>query len=1291
MASAGNPNQPSAPFDVHKLFKPPPNSTAVSSNPPFPLPMAYPGPPPGPFSYPPQTAAFHQHSPHPFHHYGQDPLANVYAQQSRPAMPFGAPMANPSQCPPPNSGARLMALLGTPAQAPLETAVSMPPNPSSQTSSSPVNFHGLPTVPSAPPMISTGLPQTSPGKINKLPHGRFISPGDRFVYDVDVKGSSSPPQLEVTPITKYTSDPGLVFGRQIAVNRSYICYGLRQGSIRVLNINTALRSLLRGHAQRVTDMAFFAEDVHLLASASVDGKIFVWKISEGPDKQDKPEIAGKVLVAIQIVSDDVTFHPLVCWHCHKQEILVVGVGNRLLKIDMTKVGKAETVSGEEEPLKCHVDKLIDGVQLIGRHDQEITDLSMCQWMMTRLVSASKDGTVKIWDDRKSTPLVTLRPHDGQPVNCVSFLTAPHRPDHILLITAGSLNREVKLWASANQEGWLLPSDCESWQCMQTLELISSSESDVQNAFFNQVVVLPQANLILLANAKKNVIYAIHVNYGENPLTTRMDYISEFSVKMPILSITATSDSYADIMQMIQVYCVQTQAIQQYALDLSLCLPPPQENVKLEIESDLSGAFAAPDIITSNPEVNEESSVSQISPGDSTFFESADLKSENRPSAPPISDLEAEICQAAESDGGLEGGVLNLADLSLEESKPEQSDTDLIPNLPTFTHLVTPSEILSRAVSSTECSIAPDLTGAEIKIPVVGPSPVTETEEVEVKAFQEEPESQRGTHTVVVDSTLSIESSSQNLGEGAPEVNVSSESVEQDYFLVKDVSKDLAGDDSETVSECVASAVVSESAVAVMVEKSSSISKRKKQKAKQFEVSVSHATTVSPLDTGSINETEAHSNFADSGLSNALASMQAMLNKVMTIQKDMQNQMNAAVSLPVTKEGKRVEVALGRCIEKAIKANNDVLWARFQEETAKREKLEKERMQQMTNLVSNVLNKDLPAIIEKAIKKENSSLGPSLSRVITPALEKAISSAIVDSFQKGVGDKAVNQLEKSVNSKLEVTVARQIQAQFQTSAKQYLQDGIRSCLEGSIIPSFELACKGMFDQIDAGFHKGMAEHTTAVQQQLESAHTPLALSLRDAINSALAVTQTLSSEVADGQRKLLSLAAAANPKPLESRAGQQANGTLRDLVAEVPVDPTKELARLISERKFDEAFTAALQRSDVSIVSWLCSQVDLTMLCSVSPLPLSQGVLLSLLQQLACDLGKDTTQKLAWMTQVAVAVDPNDPMIKLHVRPIFDQVYQILLHQRSLPTTTAADSNSIRLMLHVIHSVLSGLK
>ncbi|QHO18691.1 Enhancer of mRNA-decapping protein [Arachis hypogaea] len=84
---------------------------------------------------------------------------------------------------------------------------------------------------------------------SKVPRGRRLA-GDHVVYDVDVRlPGEVQPQLEVAPITKYGSDPNLVLGRQIAVNKSYICYGLKQGNIRVLNIHTAVRSLLKGHNQ----------------------------------------------------------------------------------------------------------------------------------------------------------------------------------------------------------------------------------------------------------------------------------------------------------------------------------------------------------------------------------------------------------------------------------------------------------------------------------------------------------------------------------------------------------------------------------------------------------------------------------------------------------------------------------------------------------------------------------------------------------------------------------------------------------------------------------------------------------------------------------------------------------------------------------------------------------------------------------------------------------------------------------------------------------------------------------
>jgi enhancer of mRNA-decapping protein 4 len=101
--------------------------------------------------------------------------------------------------------------------------------------------------------VPAGMPSAPPARMasSKMPRGRLLGPGDSAVHDVDSRlpGEARPPQLEVTPITKYTSDPGLVLGRQIAVNRNYIVYGLKMGNIRVLNINTALRSLLRGHTQ----------------------------------------------------------------------------------------------------------------------------------------------------------------------------------------------------------------------------------------------------------------------------------------------------------------------------------------------------------------------------------------------------------------------------------------------------------------------------------------------------------------------------------------------------------------------------------------------------------------------------------------------------------------------------------------------------------------------------------------------------------------------------------------------------------------------------------------------------------------------------------------------------------------------------------------------------------------------------------------------------------------------------------------------------------------------------------
>lgn len=136
---------------------------------------------------------------------------------------------------------------------------------------------------------------------------------------------------------------------------------------------------------------------------------------------------------------------------------------------------------------------------------------------------------------------------------------------------------MKIWSSTSEEGWLLPGDVESWKCTQTLDFRSSAEAQVEEAFFNQTVALSQAGLLLFANAKKNAIYSVHLDYGANPMATRMDYIAEFTVTMPILSFTGTTEPPGE--HIVKLYLVQTLAIQQYALDLCQCLPPPIESVE----------------------------------------------------------------------------------------------------------------------------------------------------------------------------------------------------------------------------------------------------------------------------------------------------------------------------------------------------------------------------------------------------------------------------------------------------------------------------------------------------------------------------------------------------------------------------------------------------------------------------------------------------------------------------------------------------------------------------------------
>lgn len=138
----------------------------------------------------------------------------------------------------------------------------------------------------------------------------------------------------------------------------------------------------------------------------------------------------------------------------------------------------------------------------------------------------------------------------------------------------------------------------------------------------------------------------------------------------------------------------------------------------------------------------------------------------------------------------------------------------------------------------------------------------------------------------------------------------------------------------------------------------------------------------------------------------------------------------------------------------------------------------------------------------------------------------------------------------------------------------------------------------------------------------------------------------------------------------------------------PTAVKTELTTLLGQGRYEDAFSKALSLQDVAIVSWLCSKVSQgTAILSTSPPALSQMVLLSLVQQLAADLGRgEHTYKLQWIREAALALNPRDTLLAPHIKPVLDQVYDALA--ASLSSMKEGDKQSCKLAMHVVRSQMS---
>eukprot|EP00897_Mesotaenium_endlicherianum_P006821 jgi/Mesen1/6167/ME000317S05295 len=437
------------------------------------------------------------------------------------------------------------------------------------------------------------------------------------------------------------------------------------------------------------------------------------------------------------------------------------------------------------------------------------------------------------------------------------------------------------------------------------------------------------------------------------------------------------------------------------------------------------------------------------------------------------------------------------------------------------------------------------------------------------------------------------------------------------------------------------------------------------------------------------------------------------------QKEMAKQLALSVAAPVAKEGKRMEAAVSARVEKALKAHADALWARLQEDQARRERAEQARLQQAGAALSVTLAKEIAPAVERAVKKETAGIVRQLAPLLEASTIQAAASAL--------------QMEKVVATTVESALSRHVAASVQATLKSSLQEAMRGCFEAAVVPAFQRACADMFQQVDASLQRGVAEHTSAAAAHFGSHNSAVSASLKEALGSVTAAAKVLQGEVLEGQRKLVALAEAAGasgggatrtaaaapagaadaaaPVPAGHRHRQAHGQAPSDAAAaaaakpaavpdqllslehvEAALDPTRELSRLVAERRYEEAFTRALQLSDVAIVWWLCQQVEREPLFAGGPEALSQGVVLSLVHQLSYDLSVDKLPKLLWLRSGTLCLNPSHPHVAPHARPVLEQVYGAVHAELAHAKPDAGPlAGELRLLIHILNSLLTACK
>ncbi|XP_007477265.1 enhancer of mRNA-decapping protein 4 isoform X12 [Monodelphis domestica] len=327
-------------------------------------------------------------------------------------------------------------------------------------------------------------------------------------------------------------------------------------------------------------------------------------------------------------------------------------------------------------------------------------------------------------------------------------------------------------------------------------------------------------------------------------------------------------------------------------------------------------------------------------------------------------------------------------------------------------------------------------------------------------------------------------------------------------------------------------------------------------------------------------------------------------------------------------------------------------------------------------VREEMKKTVPQCVSKSLEPVTSQLSGTVSAKLTAV--------------EGTLKENVTKLVKSKN--LTDTIARAAADTLQGP----MQAAYREAFQSIVLPTFEKSCQAMFQQINDSFKLGTQEYLQQLENHMKSrkareqeAREPVLAQLRGLVGTLQSATEqmaaTVSSSVRAEVQHQLHIAVSNMQESILSQVQRIIKGEVSLAMKEQQAAVTSSIMQamrsaagtpipaahldcqaqqahilqMLQQGHLNQAFQQALTAADLNLVLFVCETVDPQQVFGQPPCPLSQPVLLSLIQQLSSDLGTRTELKFSYLEEAVMHLDHSDPITRDHMGSVMAQVRQKL--------------------------------